>query len=265
MRNDPFDADDPPSEEPPRGAPHLRQRGMRTEPCRYGDCDGSGWIEVEETNGARECGCRRERVAAARAARLSTSIPRRFLGVDFERWPITNLDERIVKEVRRYCRRLDENLEQGRGLYFFGEIGSGKTSLAMVVAKEVLRERRSLAIFSGPDLLARIGATYEERARDTYTGLMDLLGSVDFLVLEDLAVAKQNEWRLEQLYAVINRRYQDQRPLLVTADVQSPELLGEHIGERTCSRIMEMCEPMPFLDGDHRRRGTTPEDVQLAS
>ena len=38
----------------------------------------------------------------------------------------------------------------GRGLYFFGEIGSGKTSLAMCVAKEVLRERRSLAIFSGP-------------------------------------------------------------------------------------------------------------------
>ena len=62
-----------------RGAPHLRQGGMRTEPCRYGECDGAGWIEVEETNGARECECRRERVAAARAARLATSIPRRYL------------------------------------------------------------------------------------------------------------------------------------------------------------------------------------------
>ena len=79
-------------------------------------------------------------------------------------------------------------------------------------------------------------------------------GSVDFLVLEDLAVAKQNEWRPEQLYAVINRRYEDRRPLLVTADVGNPEALGEHIGFRTCSRILEMCEPMPFLDGDHRVR-----------
>ena len=85
MRTEPFDAHDAPDEHAPRGAPHLRQRGMRTEPCRYGQCDGGGWIEVEETNGARECSCRRERVAAARADRLATSIPRRYLDVDFER------------------------------------------------------------------------------------------------------------------------------------------------------------------------------------
>jgi DNA replication protein DnaC len=237
---------------------------MRNEPCRYGQCDGSGWIEVEETNGARECECRRERVAAARAARLATSIPARYLEVDFDRWPITNLDQTIVRVVRKYCRKLDENLETGRGLYFFGEVGSGKTSLAMCVAKEVLRERRSLAIFSGPELLARIGATYDDGSRDSYLGLLDLLGSVDVLVLEDLAVAKQNEWRLEQLYAVVNRRYEDRRPLVVTADVPHAEALADHIGERTCSRIVEMCEPLPFLDGDHRVRATKPEDVRLA-
>jgi len=238
---------------------------MRTEPCRYGTCDGTGWIEVEETNGARECDCRRERVAAARAARLATSIPRRYLEVDFERWPITNLDHKVVREMKKYCRNLDENLASGRGLYFFGEVGSGKTSLAMCIAKEVLRERRSLAIFSGPELLARIGATYEERSQDSYLGLLDLLSSVDFLVLEDLAVAKQNEWRLEQLYAVINRRYEDQRALLVTADVGEAEALADHIGHRTCSRILEMCDGgIPFQDGDHRVRETKPADVGLA-
>jgi DNA replication protein DnaC len=237
---------------------------MRGEPCRYGECDGSGWIEVEETNGARECGCRRERVAAARAARLATSIPSRYLEVDFERWPITNLDQRIVREVRKYCRRLDDNLENGRGWYFFGNVGSGKTSLAMCVAKEVLRERRSLAIFSGPELLARIGATYEEHSQHSYLGLLDLLGNVDFLVLEDLAVAKQNEWRLEQLYAVVNRRYEDRRPLIVTADVGHAEGLAEHVGERTCSRILEMCTPVPFMDGDHRVKATEPQDVRIA-
>jgi DNA replication protein DnaC len=238
---------------------------MRTEPCRYGECDGTGWIEVEETNGARECECRRERVAAARAARLKTSIPRRYLEVDFDRWPITNLFAPVVKEVRKYCRKLGENIDTGRGLYFYGETGSGKTSLAMCVAKEVLRERRSLAIFSGPELLARIGSTYEDDSQESYLGLLELLGTVDFLILEDLAVAKQNEWRLEQLYAVVNRRYEDQRPILVTADVVDASHLAEHVGQRTCSRILEMCEAMPFLDGDHRVRATTPEDVRLAS
>ena len=238
---------------------------MRTEPCRYGRCDGTGWIEVEETNGARECDCRRERVAAARAARLATSIPRRYLEVDFERWPITNLDQYVVREVQKYCRKLDQNIDQGRGLYFFGAVGSGKTSLAMCVAKEVLRERRSLAIFSGPELLARIGATYEERSQQSYLELLDLLGSVDVLMLEDLAVAKQNEWRLEQLYAVVNRRYEDRRPLIITADVEQEGMLADHIGQRTCSRILEMCDLMPLRDGDHRVKATTPLDVGLAS
>jgi DNA replication protein DnaC len=238
---------------------------MRTEPCRYSQCDGTGWVEVEETNGARECDCRRERVAAARAARLATSIPRRYLEVDFERWPITNISGPVVKEVRKYCRKLDDNIDGGRGLYFFGATGSGKTSLAMCVAKEVLRERRSLAIFSGPELLARIGATYDDDSPDTYLGLLDLLGTVDFLILEDLAVAKQNEWRLEQLYAVVNRRYEDRRPILVTADVSHESALGEHVGERTCSRILEMCEHIPFFDGDHRVKATKPVDVGLAS
>jgi DNA replication protein DnaC len=247
-----------------RGAPHLRQRGMRTEPCRYGQCDGTGWIELEDTNGARECDCRRERVAAARAARLATSIPRRYLDVDFDRWPITNIFEPVVKVVRKYCRKLDENLGRGTGLYFYGETGSRKTSLAMCVAKEVLRERRSLAIFSGPDLLARIGATYDDHSQESYLGLLELLGTVDFLILEDLAVAKQNEWRLEQLYTVVNRRYEDRRPILVTADVVDASHLAEHVGQRTCSRIIEMCEPLPFQDGDHRVKATTPEDVRLA-
>jgi DNA replication protein DnaC len=251
------------AEAAPRGAPHLERRPLRDEPCRYQACQGNGWIEDDETNTVRECRCRRERVAAARAERLATSIPKRFLDVEFDRWPITNIDPAIVKEVRKYCRRLDDHLDGGSGLYFYGEIGSGKSSLAMVVAKEVLRERRSLAIFAAPDLLSRIGSTYEDRSRDTYGGLMERLATVDFLVLEDLAVAKQNEWRLEQLYTVVNRRYQDKRPILVTADVPSPERLGEHIGARTASRILEVCEPIPFLDGDHRRRHTQPEDVGL--
>ena len=249
----------------PRGAPHLRQRGMRTEPCRYGQCDGSGWIEVEETNGARECSCRRERVAAARAARLATSIPRRYLDVDFDRWPITNLDQKIVSFVRKYCRRLEKNIDDGAGLYFYGEVGSGKTSLAMVVAKEVLRERRSLAIFSGPDLLAKIVSTYEDRSP---RHLPRAHGAARKRRLPDPRGPRRGEAERLAAGAALRRdqqALQDRRPLLVTADVGAPELLGEHIGHRTGSRILEMCEAIPFLDGDHRVKATTPEDVRLAS
>ena len=51
---------------------------------------------------------------------------------------------------------------------------------------------------------------------------MDSLVAVDLLHIEDLSVARPNEWVLEQLYTVINSRYQDERSIVFTADVRLP-------------------------------------------
>jgi hypothetical protein len=50
----------------------------------------------------------------------------------------------------------------------------------------------------------------------------------------------------------------------VTADVVDASHLSEHVGQRTCSRILEMCDHIPFFDGDHRVKATKPVDVGLA-
>ena len=247
-------------DQPHRGAPHLRLHGLAGERCRYESCDGDGWLYDDDTNTARPCRCRPERIAQSRARKIVSEIPDRYEHVDFDRWPLTNIDPGIMRVVRHWCHRLDRNLEQGRGLLFHGETGSGKTSMAMAVAKEALRERKSVAIFDGPELLSRIASTYDDAVAESYLKVIERLATVDLLILEDLAVAKQNEWRLEQLYTVVNRRYEDQRAMLVTADVASPAQLADHVGRRTASRIIEACEVLPFHDGDHRIRGTRPPD-----
>jgi DNA replication protein DnaC len=82
---------------------------------------------------------------------------------------------------------------------------------------------------------------------------MQRLASADLLHLEDMAVARTNEWVLEQLYTIINDRYQDERSVIFTADVERPEDLAEHVGERTYSRLIEMCgDPLPLRGEDHR-------------
>ena len=124
----------------------------------------------------------------------------------------------------------------------------------MVVAQEALRARRSVAIFNGPDLLNEIRMTYDDNATTNYKALMKQLRGVDLLYVDDIAVARPTEWVLEQLYTIVNDRYQDERSIVLTADVASPETLRQHVGKRTFSRLHEMCADyiVPIFGSDRR-------------
>jgi DNA replication protein DnaC len=122
----------------------------------------------------------------------------------------------------------------------------------MLIAQYALRARRTVAIYTAPWLLSQIRSTYEQGAEQTYLGLMERLAAVDLLQLDDMAVASQTDWTLEQLYTIVNRRYEDQRSVVLTADVESPDRLGDHVGPRTASRLLEMCEPVPLFGADNR-------------
>jgi len=229
--------------------PHLRALGSSS--CPYGECDGNGLV-LEQSGDARPCRCRSERIARNRTRGLHSTIPERFRDVAFDRAPVNAMEPQTVRYVRRFCERIEGNLDEGKGLFFFGDRGTGKTTLAMLIAQHALRARRTVAIYTAPWLLSQIRSTYEQGTDQTYVGLMERLAAVDLLQLDDMAVASQTDWTLEQLYTIVNRRYEDQRSIVLTADVESPERLGEHVGPRTASRLLEMCEPVPLFGADNR-------------
>ncbi len=227
--------------------------------CPFGVCDGDGWVVDEATNTASPCRCRSQRISVKRARSLSGVIPRRYRGVSFDRPPVTYMDEKVVSAVRRYIRNLDSNLEQGRGLCFVGDVGTGKTTLAMLVSKHALEAGRSVAIYSMPRLLADIRTTYDEGSDRSYVDMLDRLAAVDLLHLDDVGAERTSEWVLEQLYAIINARYEEGRSLLVTTNVEDRDALRAQIGARTVSRLVEMCEDIGLFGADRRM------DVSTAS
>ncbi len=96
-------------------------------PCTLGICDGSGFLYDEETNTASDCPCRAQMIARNKARSLSAVIPGRYRDVAFERFPVTEIDPKIVAATRRFVDRIGENLDAGRGLWFMGPVGTGKT------------------------------------------------------------------------------------------------------------------------------------------
>jgi DNA replication protein DnaC len=234
----------------PRSAP------FREQACPLAVCDGSGWILGPE-DVARECECRAQRLKRGRVRGVASVIPPRYRGVSFDRPPVSDMardlkTKVVVDQVRAFVAELDERLDAGRGLWLMGGTGTGKTTLAMLASKAALEAGRSVAIYSLPKLLARIRRTYDaEPGGDSYSAFFERLTSVDLLHIDDIGAEKKSDWVLEQLYALVNERYEEKRSVVITSNFDGAELEAQ-IGPRIVSRLTEMTEPLPLYGEDKR-------------
>jgi DNA replication protein DnaC len=130
-------------------------------------------------------------------------------------------------------------------------VGTGKTTLAMLVSKAALAAGRSVAIYSLPRLLNLL-----REAIDSPGGMLDLLDrltAVDLLHLDDLGAEYRTDWVLEQLYSIVNARYEAKRAIVATSNLM-PDKLSERLGARTVSRLEEICgDVIPLFGTDMRR------------
>ena len=206
----------------------------------------------EETQVARDCRCRRAKIAAAHARSLEARIPQRYRAISFEHSDVIDMDRRFptqVRAVRSFVRDIDENPDTGRGLWLTGGYGTGKTALAMIVSRAAIDAGRSVAIYSCPRLLNMIRESIDGGG---VIDFLDRIAAADLLHIDDLGAEHRTDWVLEQLYTIINARYQDERSIIVTSNLDPLEL-GEQLGERIVSRLEGACELLPFYGADARR------------
>jgi hypothetical protein len=91
------------------------------------------------------------------------------------------------------------------------------------VAKAARDAGRSYAVYPVPRLLAEIKRTFDRDASDSYMSFFRRVCTVDILVLDDLGAEKQTEWVLEQLFSIVNERWQDRRSIVVTTNIPDPD------------------------------------------
>ncbi len=222
--------------------------------CPDNRCDGSGFLY--EGRKAFPCSCRPARMARKRAAAVAGRLPKRFREVSFEREPVVSIERRnpvVVREVRLYVKGIRERLDEGRGIWFAGDVGTGKTTLAMLISKAAMEADRTVAIYSLPRLLGLLRDSYDDDSAYSLNELLDRLCSVDLLHVDDVGAEQSSPWVLEQLYTIINTRYEDGRAMLLTTNLDHEQLVAQ-IGERTVSRLYEMCgRPLPMWGDDQRR------------
>lgn len=192
-----------------------------------------------------------QRYLSARSKKAG--VPDQYADKTFADYEVTTDNRRAVDLAKKFC-----TLKPSKGLYLFGECGTGKTFLASLIAKEFLREFKSVLFDDVPGLLDRIKATFDN-SEENYQDVFESLRKCDLLILDDLGAGHLTAWNVGQLYQIINTRYATLKPLIVTSNFDLKGL-ETHFGQfdklsakRIASRLTSMCA-QGFLGMKDRRR-----------
>ena len=132
-----------------------------------------------------------------------------------------------------------------------GPFGTGKTGLAVCILRAFLAKLRPALLWTAPDLLTRIKATYREDGEGE-EALLRRLVEVDLLVLDDLGAERASDWQREKLYQVLNGRMASERETVFTSNGDA-DALRSVLGERILERIEFRCMPIDLTGRNLRR------------
>jgi DNA replication protein DnaC len=208
--------------------------------------------ECEKKNERREWELMR-RDARVAVLRERSGLSKRMKGYTLGNFrpTVSNAAGRARVKVDEYLDTWEENREVGKGLYFCGGVGTGKTHLAVAVMNELIRKKRTPSLFvTVPELLDNLRETYNKPGRNL-DEWMDAVQNAEFLVLDDLGSERTTEWVRERIFVIVNHRYREALPTVFTSNI-GPKDLAEQLGERTASRIIAMCDWIALEGDDYR-------------
>ena len=155
----------------------------------------------------------------------------------------------VMDKARAYVRNWEEAYHNNTGLLLFGDVGTGKSFFAACIANALLEQDIPVLMTSFPKIL-NSGWSLKDRGY-----FLSRLRDYNLLILDDLGAERDNGYALEQIYSVVDTRYRNNKPLIVTTNLKLAELKNppDVAHGRIYSRILERCAPILFGGKDFRR------------
>ena len=203
------------------------------------------------------CVCRGVDVAEKARARLyALSSLDRLSHLTFENFnvagnpkskhAITQIERDNLEFARTLCQDFSERLEGW--ILLEGSYGCGKTHLAAAIANAAVTRGVPTLFITVPDLLDSLRFAYNS-PETTFEARFEDIRSANLLVMDDFGTQNATGWGQEKLFQIINYRYINKLPTVVTTN-----LVLDEIESRIRSRLQdeELVKHIRLLTLDYR-------------
>ena len=213
------------------------------------------------------CRCEQERLdreaaeqEAHRHRQAVADLKRRgFTDPAMKGWTFANDNGKCpqMKHARFYVEHWDTMQEENIGYLLWGGVGTGKSYFAGCIANALMEQEVTVRMTNFALILNDLTASFE--GRNDYIAR---LCRAPLLILDDFGMERGTGYGLEQVYNVIDSRYRNRKPLIVTTnlslqDLQYPQ---DTAHARIYDRLLEMCAPIRF-SGENFRRATAQDKL----
>lgn len=188
----------------------------------------------------------------------NSKMSKRNLNYKFENFEVNSNNKKVYQSLKEYSEKLANSVER-KGLILVGNNGVGKTHLACSIANELIKNGIPIIYGTLINLLAELKNTYDVYNNISEMKIIKLYEKVDLLIIDDLGKEKPSEWGLEKLFTIINSRYENNLPVIITTNYDQNSLIdrlsinGEiETAKSIISRLYEMCYLVKIEDRDHR-------------
>ncbi len=150
--------------------------------------------------------------------------------------------QKIYSMASSFVQKL--NLDQhSRGLIIEGPIGSGKSYLLGCMANALIDKGIHFRYIVYSDLLQKIRSSYNQANPESdEKQILSTVQNIPVLLIDDLGTEKATEFAASTLYQIIDKRYREEKPIILTTNYSIQNLKDRFpiMGERIFQRLLEM-------------------------
>lgn len=190
-------------------------------------------------------------------------IDKRHMGCSFKNYRVDRNNEQQVRayeHLKDYVIHFDEFATEGRSLYIEGTYGTGKTHLACAIAKALIKKGKTVICKTPTELLQSIRNAYDDNPYLSEQQIVDRFKKIDLLIVDDFGKQKPTEWGMATMYDILNYRYGEMLPTIITTNFNEEMLIQALSGngvdrskiESIISRFHQSADVVTMAWSDHR-------------
>ena len=201
-------------------------------------CKDLEYIIDKETNTGIPCECREKNIY--KRILEKSGIADSFRKIGFKEYKIKNKECNEAKNASIEYTKMFETIEKERNnsICFIGNVGTGKTHLSISIANNLMYRNIGVLYMPYREVITKIKQNMLDELE--YNKTINKYKNARVLLIDDLFKGKITESDLNIMFDIINHRYLNRMPLIVSSEFNQNKLLD--FDEAVGSRIIEMCK-----------------------